>query len=332
MIHKKMVNLSAKYMDMNLRNPIIVSSCSLSHSVEGIRRLADAGAGAVVMKSLFEEQILADTRKIEMEATAVSHPEESDYLRQMGMSQKSDEYLSIIEQSKEAVDIPVIASINCVSDSGWTDYAKYIEAVGADGLELNIALMPKNFDQDAEEIEQRIYRIVERVKHIVNLPIAVKLGPFFTSMPRVASQIRSSGASALVLFNRFYQPDIDINTFEFQSKNRYSSPGEMYNSLRWIAILYKKIKCSLVANTGVHDGEGLIKQLLAGASAVQICSTLYINGLGQIENMLFDLQEWMLRNEYSHLDEFRGLISQKNALQPEYFERQQYIRALVGVE
>jgi len=327
-----MINLSATYMGINLKNPIIVSSCSLSHSAEGVKRLADAGAGAVVLKSLFEEQILADTQKLESSAEMVSHPEEIDYLRQMGMIHKSDEYLEMIEKAKEAVDIPVIASINCVSNSAWTDYAKYIEAVGADGLELNIALMPKRLDEDPQNIEEKIFRIVEIVKHNINIPIAVKLGPYFTSIPRVASRIRKSGASALVLFNRFYQPDIDIKTFEFQSKNRYSSPGEMSNTLRWIAILYKKIGCSLVANTGIHDGEAVIKQILAGAAAVQICSTLYINGLGQIENMLSDLQEWMRKNEYSSLDEFRGLISQKNALQPEYFERQQYIRALVGIE
>ncbi len=319
-------------MGLNIKNPIIVSSSSLSQSAEGVKRLADAGAGAVVLKSLFEEQILVDAQKLEMEAHAVDHPEEIDYLRQIGMTQKSDEYLKIIEKAKETVDIPVIASINCISDSAWTDYAKYIEAVGADGLELNIALMPKKFEEDPEKIEKKIFRIVDIVKHNINIPIAVKLGPYFTSIPKVAAGVRESGASALVLFNRFYQPDIDIDTFEFQSKNRYSTPSEMSATLRWMAILYKKIKCSLVANTGIHDGEGMVKQLLAGASAVQICSTLYINGLGQIENMLYFLEEWMKRNEYKTLDEFRGLISQKNAMQPEYYERQQYIRALVGVE
>ena len=319
-------------MDLNLKNPIIISSCSLSHSAEGVKRLADAGAGAVVLKSLFEEQILSDTQKLEISSEAVSHPEEVDYLRQMGMTQKSDEYLEIIEKSKEAVDIPIIASINCISDRAWTDYAKYIEAVGADGLELNIALLPKKFNENSEYIENKICKIVEIVKHNINIPIAVKLGPYFTSIPKLASKVRNSGASALVLFNRFYQPDIDIKTFEFQSKNRYSTPGEMSHTLRWIAILYEKIGCSLIANTGIHDGEAVIKQILAGAAAVQICSTLYINGLGQIENILFDLQKWMSLNEYKNLDAFRGIISQKNSLQPEYFERQQYIRALVGVE
>ena len=327
-----MINLSAKYMGINLKNPIIVSSCSLAHSAEGVKRLSDAGAGAVVLKSLFEEQILADVQKLEMEASAVGHTEEVDYLRQMGMSQKSDEYLKIIEKSKEAVDIPIFASVNCVSDSAWTDYAKYIEAVGADGLELNIALMPKDSKEDPKDIENKIFKIIEVVKHNINIPVAVKLGPYFTSMMRVAEGVRESGASALVLFNRFYQPDIDINSFNFQSKNRYSSPSEMTHSLRWIALLYEKFGGSLVGNTGIHDGEAVVKQLLAGADAVEICSTLYINGLGTIENMLTFLEKWMQKSGYKNLEDFRGIISQKNALQPEYFERQQYIRALVGVD
>jgi len=319
-------------MGLTLKNPVIVSSCSLSHSPEGVKRLADAGAGAVVLKSLFEEQILFDVKELEMKSSAVSHPEELDYLRQMGMSHKSDEYLQIIEKSKEAVDIPVFASINCVSGTKWIDYAKYIEAVGADGLELNIAVMPGEFDEDADKIEKHILGIVDTVKKSINLPIAVKIGPYFTSLPKVVKGLRKSGASAAVLFNRFYQPDIDINNFEFLSKNRYSTPAEMSNSLRWMALLHKNVGCNLVANTGIHDGEGVIKQILAGATAVQICSTLYINGLGQVEKILKDLENWMRKNEYKTLDDFRGLISQKNSLQPDYFERQQYIRAIVGID
>ena len=327
-----MINLATTYMGLSLKNPIIVSSCSLSHSAEGVKRLADAGAGAVVLKSLFEEQILYDVKELEKKSSAVAHPEELDYLRQMGMSKKSDEYLQIIEKSKEAVDIPVFASINCISGKAWTDYAKYIEAVGADGLELNIALMPKEFDEDPVKIENHILKIVENTKNNINLPIAVKIGPYFTSIPKIVKGLRKSGASAVVLFNRFYQPDIDINKFEYLSKNRYSTPAEMSNSLRWVALLHKNIGCSIVGNTGIHDGEGVIKQLLAGATAVQICSTLYINGLGQIETILSELESWMNKNGYKNLDDFRGLISQKNSLQPDYFERQQYIRALVGID
>ena len=327
-----MINMSVNYMGLSLKNPLIASSCSLSHSAEGVKRLADAGVSAVVLKSLFEEQILIEAQEIEQSSALTGHPEELDYIRHIGMTQRSDEYLRIIEKSKELVKIPIIASINCISDRKWTEYAKYIEAVGADGIELNIALLPRYLDNDPEKIQKQVCNIVSIVKHNVNIPIAVKLGPYYTSIPQIVRKVRESGASAIVLFNRFYQPDFDVEKFELESKNRYSSPSEMHNTLRWMSILYQKTDCSLVANTGIHDGEAMVKQLLAGANAVQVASTLYINGLGQVHEMLQYLKEWMVRHDYRNIDDFRGLISQKNSLQPDYFERQQYIRALVGVE
>jgi dihydroorotate dehydrogenase (fumarate) len=327
-----MVNLATKYMGLNLKNPIIISSSRLASSVETVKRLAHAGAGAVVLKSLFEEQITADVHKLMDDSSSQFHPEELDYIRGMGLTTNADEYLKVIEGSKEAVDIPVIASLNCVSSDRWTEFAKYIEAVGADALELNIAVMPREFDEDPDKIEKHIYNIVSAIKGNISIPLAVKLGPYFTSMPRVAKNVRKAGASALVLFNRFYQTDIDINTMELLSKNKFSSPAEMSNSLRWIALLYQRVGCSLVANTGIHDGEAVIKQLLVGARAVEICSTLYINGLGQIKVMLDDLEKWMIAHHYETIDDFRGKMSQKYSDQPEYFERQQYIRALVGID
>jgi len=327
-----MVNLATKYMGLNLKNPIIVSSSRLASSAETVKRLANAGAGAVVLKSLFEEQINADVNKLMDGSTSNFHPEELDYIRGMGLSTNADEYLKVIEESKEAVDIPIIASLNCVSSDRWTEFAKYIEAVGADALELNIAVMPREFDEDPGKIEKHIYNIVSTIKSNLNIPLAVKLGPYFTSVPQVAKNIRKAGASALVLFNRFYQTDIDINTMECLSKNKFSSPAEISNSLRWIALLYQKTGCSLVANTGIHDGEAVIKQLLVGAKAVEVCSTLYINGLGQIKLMLDDITKWMTANHYETIKDFRGKMSQKYSAKPEYFERQQYIRALVGVD
>lgn len=327
-----MVNLAVKYMGLNLKNPLIVSSCSLTHSLEGVQRCAEAGAGAVVLKSLFEEQLNADVNSLVDNSVRAFHPEELDYMEQMGLTTNADEYLKIIEEAKEQVDIPIIASLNCISNSRWTEFAKYIEAVGADALELNIAVMPREFDEDPIKIEKHIYDLVATVKHNINIPIAVKLGPYFTSMPRVAKNVRKAGASGLVLFNRFYQTDIDITAMDVISRNKYSSPAEMSNTLRWIAILYQKIGCSLIGNTGIHDGEGLIKQILVGAKAVEICSTLYINGMGQIRAMLEDITKWMMEKGYETLDDFRGKMSQKYSDQPEYFERQQYIRALVGMD
>jgi dihydroorotate dehydrogenase (fumarate) len=230
------------------------------------------------------------------------------------------------------VSIPIIASINCVSDKKWTEYSKYIEAVGADGIELNIALLPDFLNKEPSLIEEQICNIVSDVKHNVNIPVAVKLGPNFTSIHKLAGKIRDSGASAIVLFNRFYHADFNVDHFGIESKNRYSSPSEMWNTLLWMSILFNKHGYTLVANTGIHDGEALVKQLLAGASAVQIASTLYINGLSQVSTMLQFLQNWMLSHDFKNIDEFRGLVSRKNHIQPEFYERQQYIRVLVGAE
>lgn len=327
-----MVNLATKYMGLNLKNPIIVSSSSLARSAETVKRCADAGASAVVLKSLFEEQINADVKALADSATSTFHTEEWDYIQRMGLDMNADEYLKVIETSKEAVDIPIIASLNCVSSDRWTEFAKYIEAVGADAIELNIAVMPRQFDEDPDKIEKHIFEIVSTVKHNVNIPVAVKLGPYFTSMPRVAKGVRKAGASALVLFNRFYQTDINIHTQTHESKNRYSSPAEMANTLRWISLLYQQIGCSLVGNTGIHTGEDVIKQVLVGARAVEVCSTLFVNGLGRINFMLDDIQQWMIDKGYETLDDFRGKMSFKNSKEPDYFERQQYIKAIVGID
>jgi dihydroorotate dehydrogenase (fumarate) len=197
-----MVNLATKYMGLNLKNPIIVSSSSLTRSADTVKRCADAGAGAVVLKSLFEEQINADVKALADRSTERFHAEEWDYINRMGMDINADEYLKVIEDSKEAVDIPIIASLNCITSDKWTEFAKYIEAVGADAIELNIAVMPRQFDEDPNKIEQHIYKIVSTVKHNVSIPIAVKLGPYFTSMPKVAKGVRKAGASALVLFQQ----------------------------------------------------------------------------------------------------------------------------------
>jgi dihydroorotate dehydrogenase (fumarate) len=327
-----MIDMSVSYMGLVLKNPIIASSCSLSDNTEGVKRLSDAGVAAIVLKSLFEEQI--PTGLPYQEKPGVNKWQETgfNYVSEIPMTLRLDEYLRMIEKSKEEVPVPIIASINCISSDKWIEYTKYIEAVGADGIELNIAVAPEQFDEESSVIENHICEIVSKVTHNVNIPVSVKLGPYFTSIPQIARKVKDSGASGLVLFNRFYHPDFDINSLEFKSKNRFSSHDEMYNTLRWITILYCKVDCTLVANTGIHDGEDLVKQLLAGASAVQVASTLYINGLGQVKSMLMYLQKWMRSHEYRNIDEFRGIILQKNAAQPDYFQRQQYIRALVGID
>jgi dihydroorotate dehydrogenase (fumarate) len=297
-----------------------------------VRRCAKAGAGAVVLKSLFEEQMKAETAGMEQNIWLPGHPEAFEYVSKMGMAIGPREYLQLIKETKEHVSIPVIASLNCISPKWWANYAKQIEAAGADALELNISAMPSDPNRKSEEVEQLYFRILEEVKARVDIPIAVKIGSHFTSLARVAGELCRRGVSALVLFNRFYQLDIDIEKLELIPGYKLSSPHEMSLPLRWIALLAGRVDCDLAASTGVHDGAGAVKQLLAGAKAVQLCSTLYLNGVEQIGRILEDMETWMEKHGFESLDQIRGTLSQMQSDNPELYERLQYIKALVGVE
>jgi len=327
-----MSNLSTQYMGLSLRNPLIVSSCSLVMSGEGVRRCADAGAGAVVLKSLFEEQIQSEIRTMEEQMGPPWHPEMVEYVERMGVELGPREYLELIEEAKRGATIPVIASLNCVSSRQWVDYARQIADAGADALELNTSVMPSDPARDSEEIERLHTDILAAVKDRIEIPVAIKIGPYFTSMARIADELSARGVSALVLFNRFYQFDIDIEKLELTPAYRFSSPEELHLPLRWIALLAGRVECDLAASTGVHDGVGAVKLLLAGAAAVQICSTLYLNGMAQIGRILEFLENWLKEHEIDTVDRIRGKMSQVQSDQPESYERLQYIRALVGVE
>lgn len=327
-----MVNLSTKYMGLDLRNPVIVASCGLVSTSEGVRRCADAGVGAIVLKSLFEEQIQAETRDLEQHLWLSGHPEAFDYIRGMGMELGPRKYLKLVEEAKSAVSVPIIASLNCISPTWWVDYAKQIEAAGADAIELNMAVMPSDPDRSGEEIERLYFRILEGVKARVEIPIAVKIHPYFTSVARMAKELCRRGASAFVFFNRFYKLDIDVEKLEVVPGDRFSSPQEIYPSLRWIILLAGRVNCDLAASTGVHDGTGVIKQLLAGATAVQICSTLYLNGVEQIGRMLGQIEAWMNGHGFDSIGQIRGKLSQMQSDRPELYERLQYIKTLVGIE
>ena len=327
-----MVNLSTKYMGLQLDNPLIVASCSIVKTRDAVRRCADAGAGAVVLKSLFEEQIEVETQELEGHLWMTSHSEAFDYVTNMGMEIGPREYLKLIENAKSAVSIPVIASLNCISSKWWLGYAKQIAAAGADALELNIAIMPGNPKHSASDLENVYLQILDDVKREIDLPVAIKIGPHFSAIPQMASQLSSHGASGLVLFNRFYQLDIDIDKIELVPGNRFSSPDEMSMSLRWIAILYGRVNCDLAASTGVHDGHCVIKHLLAGATVTQLCSTLYIYGVEQITYIRSQLEQWMKQHHFETIDDFRGKLSQSRSNRPEIYERLQYIKALVGIE
>lgn len=328
-----MAELSTTYMGLTLKNPVIVGSSSLTNSVENIKKCAEAGAGAVVLKSLFEEQIYAEKVKNASDSLPNNyHTEAMEYIYQTSMNLGPEDYLKLIREAKEAVDIPVIASLNCFTADWWIEYAKRIEKAGASALELNIAHISSNYKISAQEIEDDVVSIAKSVKSVVNIPIAVKIGPYFAAIPHLAKRLSDAGIDAIVIFNRFYQIDTDIETLTHLPGHRLSSPNEITLPLRFVSILSGKIESDIAGTRGVHSGEDVVKMLLAGATAVQVCSVLYDKGLDFISTMVSFLDEWMERKNYSDIHAFRGLLSQKNSKDPDIYERMQYIKILVGIE
>lgn len=329
----KGIDLTTTFLDLELRNPIIVGSCGLTQKVDRIQKCADAGAGAVVLKSLFEEQITAQVANlVDQSQDSFWHPEAAEYVQAYGRENAVEQYLELIREAKKAVSIPVIASVHCVSPDYWTDFAREVEQAGADALELNVFVMPSELRRSGVQNEQVYFDIVREVKKRVSLPIAVKIGYFFSNLARMIERLGSSGAAGLVLFNRFYSPDFDIEKFKIVAAPHLSTPEEIYLPLRWIALMSGRTECDLAATTGIHDGTGLIKQLLAGAQAVEIASTLYTNGLERIGAMLGDLEAWMERHGHHALRDFRGRLNQADAEDPAAYERVQFMKLSVGIE
>ncbi|MFQ3621245.1 MAG: dihydroorotate dehydrogenase-like protein [Spirochaetales bacterium] len=326
-----MVNLQVQYLGKTLPTPLIVSSSSLTQSVENLRKCEEAGAGAVVLKSLFEEQIEAEIKQEEYNGLSTFHPEAEDYFTQMGKHLGPTEYLQLIEKTKKTIRIPVFASLNCVSEPWWIQYTDQLSSVGVDGLELNLSRMPRNPAETSLMVEDKLVRIVERVVARSSFPIAVKIGPYFTSLPHVAKRLHQAGAKGLVLFNRFYQMDIDPKTMKLAPGYQFSNPQEVYTPLRWISILSGQIECDFAASTGVHDGLTAVKLLLAGASTVQVCSILYRKGIGELTNIRKGIESWMEEKGFKSIEEFKGKLSQQESDQPEAYERLQYIKALTGI-
>ncbi|MFW5743813.1 MAG: dihydroorotate dehydrogenase-like protein [Spirochaetota bacterium] len=325
-----MPSTSTRYLGLRMKSPIILSSSKLTSTMNGIRRAADAGVGAVVLKSLFEEQIEADSAQSSDEVDYSIHPEAEEYVRQMGKHLGPDRYLKLIAEAKSSVDVPIIASVNCVTSRWWGDYGRQIESAGADALELNIAIMPRE-REDAASVEDAYADIVKRVRDRVSLPIAVKIGPYFTSLQPLLERFHRAGATAAVLFNRFYQLDIDTENLELAGGYQLSAPEEIYTPLRWISILSGDTPLELAGSTGVLTGDDVVKMLLAGATGVQVCSTVYRNGYERIAEMNATLESWMQRHGFTAVDEFRGRLSQAGSDAPEAYERLQYIKALTGV-
>jgi dihydroorotate dehydrogenase (fumarate) len=328
-----MAELTTEYMGITLRNPILIASSSLTRDTEGIVKLEKNGAGGVVLKSLFEEQVKTEVAdELEGQVGPSWHTEAYDYVSKMGMTFGPSENLKLIEEAKKAVSIPVIASLNCVSTVWWKDYAKQIEAAGADGIELNVSYLVNDVKRDGREVENLYFKILDKVKSSLSIPVAVKIGPFFTSLGSFANELCRRGADALVLFNRFYQFDIDIDGRKVTAGNPLSVPAETNLPLRWIALLSKRVNCHLSATTGIHTGKDAIKHILAGARTVQLCSTVYKKGPEQIGAVLEEIERWMKDQKIDRLDGVRGILSQDESDKPELYERLQYIKALVGIE
>jgi dihydroorotate dehydrogenase (fumarate) len=316
---------------MKLRTPLVPSASPLSEEIDNIRRMEDAGASAVVLSSLFEEQILLDryelhhhlTHGAESFAEALTYIPEPDNIR-LG----AEDYLERIRKAKEAVAIPIIASLNGVSIGGWTDYASLIQEAGADALELNIYYIPADPTLTGAEVEQTYLNILTTVKSLVTIPVAVKLSPFFSNLANMARRLDESGADSLVLFNRFYQPDIDLDNLTVRPNVILSTPQALRLPLRWIAILYGRVRADLAATSGVHTAQDVIKMLMAGASVTMLCSVLLRHGVGHIRSIEQGLRQWMEEHEYESVAQMRGSMSQIHCENPGEFERAQYVRAL----
>ena len=327
------MKLRTKYMELQLNSPIVVSACTLSEETENIVKMEDAGAGAVVMYSLFEEQIRLETSRFQnvVRHTSDVFAEASDFFPNLDEYHSgTDEYLEKIRKAKQRVDIPIIASLNGISINGWIDYSKQMQEAGADALEINIFFIPGDMDVSGASVEHRYLNILTQVKNSVKIPVSVKLNPYFSAMGNMAARLQKEGADGLVLFNRFYQPDFDIDTLKIMSNLQYSEPTEIRLPLLWIAMLYRRLPISLAATTGVNSAKEVIKYLLAGADVTMTASALYKHGIGYIKTMIRDLDIWMYRMGFLDVEEFRGLLSQQHMIDPTAYERANYIRMITS--
>lgn len=327
------MSLVTNYLGLILKNPIVASSSPLSHSIDSVRRLEDAGAAAVVMYSLFEEQITFDSFYIDYYLTTGtnSYAESLNYFPEMqGYNVWPDEYMNLIRRAKEAVDIPIIGSLNGVSAGGWTDYATLIEEAGADAIELNVYYIPTSVDLEGSEVENMYLEILREVKEAVSLPVAMKLSPYFSSTANMAMRLVDEGANGLVLFNRFYQPDIDLETLEVVPRLVLSNSNELRLPLRWVAILYGRLLADLAITTGIHTSGDVLKGLMAGAKVTMMASELLQNGIRRIGTILDEIRAWMDEHQYESVAQMVGSMSQQHCAEPAAFERANYMKMLAS--
>ncbi len=326
-----MVDLSSSYLGLKLKNPVVVAPTPLTEQLGNILRMEDAGAGAVVLHSLFEEQITIESQHLDatLSAGTESFAESLSYFPDMNHYNLGTEgYLEIIRKAKQAVNIPIIASLNGVSTGGWIRYAKEMEQAGADALELNIFFVANDSNLSSDQVEEMYTSLVSHVRASVKIPVAVKLAPFFSAMANMGKRLDQAGADGLVLFNRFYQPDFDLETRDVKTTLSLSSPYELLLRIHWVATLYGQVKADLAVTGGVHSAQDVVKAMMAGAKVAMIASAVLKNGIGHIEKVLADLRVWMEENEYESIRQMQGSMSRQNVADPGAFSRANYMKVL----
>ena len=325
------MDLRTTYLGLELKNPLVASASPLSRTLDNMKRLEDSGVAAIVMYSLFEEQIAHEAEELdhylqygtESFAEALSYfPESSDY--NLG----PESYVELLAKAKKSLSVPVIGSLNGVSVGGWVRYAKELQQAGADAIELNVYYIPTDPLLAAADVEARYLEVLHAVKKAVTLPVAVKLSPYFSSMANMATRLVNAGADGLVMFNRFYQPDINLNELEITPEVNLSDSADARLPMRWIAILHGRVKASLAATTGIHTAEDVLKVVMAGADVTMMCSALLKHGPDHLRQVLTNLREWMMEHEYVSIQQMKGSMSQKSVADPSAFERANYMKAL----
>jgi dihydroorotate dehydrogenase (fumarate) len=324
-----MANLETTYLGLKLKNPLIAASSELTGNVEDIKKLEAAGAGAIVLKSLFEEEIQMEMEQMKQQMTGrpYIYPETMDYMDEPFEEDQTRKYLRLIKEAKEAVNIPVIASINCVSSQKWTYLASEIEKAGADALELNMFILPTDFSRSSVDNEKIYHDIINQISSEIDIPIAAKVSYYFSDLGPALRRMSETRIKGLVLFNRFYAPDIDTDEVKVTNGHVLSSASDIHLSLRWVAIMANRVECDISATTGVHSGNDVIKQLLAGANTVQVASSLYRNGINYLSDMISELNAWMDKKGYGKIEDFRGKLAQEKSTNPAAWERAQFMKS-----
>jgi len=326
-----MAELKTKYLGLEVKTPLVASASALSKKLDNVKEMEDAGLGAVVLYSLFEEEIIHESLALDHFLTrgSESFAEAITYFPDLGnYNTGPDKYLKMISNAKEAVDIPVIGSLNGISTGGWIKHAKLIEEAGADALELNMYFLPSDPKLTADELEKAQIALVKDIKKSIKIPLAVKLSPFYTSIPHFAGAVAAAGAKALVLFNRFYQPDLNITDLEVVPKLELSTSADLLLPMRWIAILYDRIHTDFALTSGVHTAEDIVKAIMAGASVAMTASALVKHGIRRASSLIEELAQWMNEYDYKSVDQMRGSLNQKKVAEPAAFERANYMKAL----